>query len=87
MIQELLDMLDETLQDLDEAGFPDEAEQLYRVAYDTEWESERDMVGEIGMSILRLQSHQEGELPQTVVARLARCMELIRRVRPDVSLE
>lgn len=87
MIQELIDMLDEAIQDLDEAGFPDDAESLYEIAYDAEWPSEQEMVAEIGKGILRLLARRDDEIPQAVTRQLARCLELVRRVRPDVSLE
>jgi hypothetical protein len=87
MIQELLDVLDETIQDLDEGGFGDEAEQLYEVAYDTEWASEQEMVEEIGRGIMRIQARRDGEIPQPILTRMVRCLEIVRRMRPDMSME
>jgi hypothetical protein len=87
MIQELLDMLDETIQDLDEGGFSDEAEELYGVAYDTEWASEHEMVEEIGRGLLRVQARRNGDLPEPVLMRMARCLEMVRRINPDMSME
>lgn len=87
MIQELLDMLDEAIQDLDEGGFESEAEQLYSIAYDTQWSSEQEMVEEIGREIMRIQARREGDIPQPILTRMARCIEIVRRMRPDMSME
>ena len=87
MIQELLDMLDEAIQDLDEGGFETEAEQLYAITYDTEWPSEQEMIDEIGREINRIQARRGGDIPQPILTRMARCMEIVRRLRPDTLTE
>jgi hypothetical protein len=87
MQNDLVDMLDEIIQDLDEAGFPDDAEQLYDVTYEGELPSVSDFVREAGLAILRVQSHHEGELPQKVIDSMLRCLAVIRRTHPDLSLE
>lgn len=87
MNQELMDLLDETIQDLDEGGFSDEADDLYSIAYDTEWPSEGDMMEEIARGLMRIQARREGEVPQPIVNRMVRCMEIIRRIRPDMQMD
>jgi hypothetical protein len=87
MNHELMDMLDETIQDLDEAGLEDIAEQLYAIAYDTEWPSEQELVEEIGREILRVQARRGEEIPKEISNRMARCLEIVRRMRPDMLME
>jgi hypothetical protein len=87
MNQELMDVLDETIQDLDEGGFEDLAEQLYSIAYDTEGQSEQEMVEEIARGIMRIQARQGDDIPGPISARMARCLEIVRRIRPDMLLE
>jgi hypothetical protein len=87
MTQELMDLLDETIQDLDEGGLNDIAEQLYEIAYDTEWSSEQEMVDEIGREIMRIQARRADEIPAPITKRMARCMEIIQRLRPDMLME
>jgi len=87
MTQQLMDLLDETIQDLDEGGFDDIAEDLYAIAYDTEWQSESEMVEEIGRGIMRIQARRGDEIPQPITARMAQCMEIVRRIRPDMLME
>lgn len=86
MAHELLDVLDEAIQDLDEAGFMDQAETLYQLAYETTWASDGLMLKEVGVEIMRIESRLGGELPQSATSSLTRCMEVIRRAYPNLSL-
>ncbi len=86
MSSELLDLLDETIQDLEEAGFSDAAEALYSLGYESQWPDPRAMQKEVGLELMRIESKMGGDLPATVVAGMARCIEVIRRVWPTLSL-
>lgn len=87
MSRELLDLLDETIQDLDEAGFEEQAETLYSLGYESTWASEGHMERALGLELMRMQSRIESELPPNIVAGMARCMQIIRRAYPNLSLE
>jgi hypothetical protein len=87
MHNDLVDMVDEIIQDLDEAGFADDAEELYAVAYESDWPSTSDFVREVGLTILRVQSHRDGELPQTVTSSMLKCLGVVRQTHPNLTLE
>ncbi len=86
MSNELLDLLDEIIQDLDEAGFADQAEALYGIGYESTWTGDAQMMKEVGLEIMRIQSGIGNELPANVVQGMTRCMEVVRRAWPTLSL-
>jgi hypothetical protein len=86
MSRELLDQLDETIQDLDEAGFGEQAETLYSLGYESTWASDSHMERAVGLELMRMQSRMEGDLPANIVTEMSRCMEIIRRAYPNLSL-
>jgi len=86
MSLELLDLLDETIQDLDETGFEEQAETLYAIGYESTHASDTHLLREIGLELMRIQSRLEGELPASVTTGMTRCMEVIRRAHPNLSL-
>lgn len=86
MSAELLDLLDETIQDLEEAGFSDQAEVLYILAYESTWASDSHMVRAVGIELMRIQDKIGSELSAEVLKRLTRCMEVVRRAFPSLSL-
>ena len=86
MSSELLDLLDVTIQDLDEAGFSNQAETLYSLGYESTWQSDSQMVREVGLELMRIQDRLGSELPTEVMKGLTRCMEIVRRAFPTLSL-
>ena len=66
MSSELLDLLDETIQDLEEAGFSDQADTLYSLGYESTWQSDSHMVREVGLELMRIQDRIGSELPPEV---------------------
>ena len=86
MSSELLDMLDESIQDLDEAGFSDQAESLYTLGYESTWQNDSQMIRAVGMELMRIQDRIGAELPPDVMKGLTRCMEFVRRAFPSLSL-
>ena len=86
MSSELLDMLDESIQDLEEAGFSDQADKLYALGYESTWQSDSHMVREVGLELMRIQDRMSSDLPPEIMKGLTRCMEIVRRAFPTLSL-
>jgi len=86
MSRELLDQVDETIQDLDEAGFAEQAETLYSLSYESTWASDGHMERAVGLELMRMQSRLENDLPANVAKGMTRCMEIVRRMYPNLSL-
>src|SRR5574341_1447834 len=83
---DLLGALTRTIDGLGAAGFEEEAKELRGLAFDTAWTSSSEMIGEIGLAILRTQRRAAGGLPAEVVSALESCMDHVRQVWPDIKL-
>lgn len=87
MSNELADLLDEALRDLDEAGFAEEADWLYTLAYEQDWADTFALAGGIGRDVMRIHARLGETLPPSATTSLTRLMEIVRRYHPDISPE
>ncbi len=83
---DFLEALSQAIDRLRAAGFEEDARNLRDVAFETAWTSSSEMIGEIGLAILRVQQRARGKLPKAVARGLDRCMDHVREVWPDIRL-
>ena len=67
-------------------GYPGKAEELRSAAYAGVGSSSSEILGEIGLCILRIQRDLRRELPKEARAGLARCLKIVRKTWPDIKL-
>lgn len=81
-----LEALTRAMDGLRAGGFEGEAKELRRLAFDTAWTSSSEVIGEIGLAILRIQRREAGRLPAEIAKALESCMDHVRQVWPDIKL-
>ncbi len=81
-----LDVLSMAIDGLRAAGFEEDARSLQEVVYETAWSSSSEMVGEIGLAILRIQQGVGGRVPKEVAKSLQSCLRHVRQVWPGIKL-
>ncbi len=83
---DLTSELDAVIARLRECGYTGNAEELRGIVHETAWASSSEMLGEIGLCILRIQQSLGREPPAEVNDALARCLEDVRKTWPDIKL-
>lgn len=78
--------LDAVIDRLRECGYAAKADELRRIVHETAWSSSSEMLGEIGLCILRIQQSLGREPPAAVNEGLARCLKVVRKIWPDIKL-
>ena len=78
--------LDAVIDKLRECGNAARAEELRGIVHETAWSSGSEMLGEIGLCILRIQQSLGREPPAEVSEGLARCLKVVRKTWPDIKL-
>ncbi len=80
------DVLSMAIGGLRAAGFGEDARSLQEIAFETAWTSSSEMVGEIGLAILRIQQRVGGRVPKEVAKSLEFCLRHVRQVWPGIKL-
>ena len=83
---DLTHQLDAVIDRLREYGHAARAEELRGIVHETAWTSSSEMLGEIGLCLLRIQQSLGGEPPAEVNEGLAQCLKAVRRTWPDIKL-
>ena len=78
-------LLDEAVRQMDGSGFGTEAGQL-RAAMQFPSLSSLEIMGEIGLALLRIQSTVGHLLPWRTRRQLRRCLREVRKSWPDIAL-
>ena len=83
---ELTSELDAVIGNLRECGHAGKAEELRGIVHETAWTTSSEMLGEIGLCLLRIQQSL-GRKPAAEVSKgLARCLKAVRKTWPDIKL-
>ncbi len=83
---ELIKSVDGAIRSLDECGCADEAARLRELVHETAWSSSSEMIGDIGLAILGIRDSAGDRLSDDAASLLDRCMEMVRRVWPEIGL-
>ncbi len=89
MAEKTLDLtseLDAVIDRLREYGYAGKAEELRGTVHETAWTSGSEMLGEIGLCLLRIQQSLGREPPAGVSEGLARCLKVVRKTWPEIKL-
>ena len=78
--------LDAVITRLRECGYVAKAEELRGIVHETAWTSSSEMLGEIGLCLLRIQQSLGRVPPAAVNESLARCLKAVRKTWPDIKL-
>ncbi|MFB3923555.1 MAG: hypothetical protein ACE145_17670 [Terriglobia bacterium] len=71
---------------LRECGHETQAEELRKIVHGTAWSSSSEMLGEIGLCILRIQRDAGAKLPKEIQIGLERCLGAVRETWPAIKL-
>ena len=82
-----VDALSTAADGLRAAGFEEDARSLREVVFETAWTSSSEMIGEIGLAILRIQQRARGRLPKEVAKSLESCLHQVKLVWPKIKLQ
>ncbi len=78
--------LDDLISKLRACGYPGKAEELRGIVHETAWTSSSEMLGEIGLCILRIQQGLGRKPPAELNEGLSRCLKVVRKTWPDIKL-
>jgi len=81
-----MDSLARAARGLRAAGLDAEAEELEGLGFKTAWTSASEMLGEIGLCILRIEAHGDPRVPEGAREALEECMKAVRAVWPRIAL-
>ncbi len=82
---DLIKTVDGAIRSLDGCGCTDEAARLRELVHETAWSSSSEMIGDIGLAILGIRDSAADRLSDEAASHLERCMEIVRRVWPDIG--
>ena len=82
----LLEALTRAIDGLRAAGFEEDAKDLGGLVFETTWTISSEMIGEIGLAILRIQQQARGRLPADVAKDIESCMSHVKQVWPEIKL-
>jgi len=84
-VEDFLPALRASLEKLKRLGFAEETAELERIV-NSAWSSSSEMLGEIGLGLLRLESRIGSQWPDTIREEFAKYMREVRKVWPTISL-
>ena len=82
---DLIKTVDGAIRSLDECGCADEAARLRELVHEGAWSSSSEMIGDIGLAILAIRDSAATRLSDEAASHLERCMEIVRRVWPNIG--
>ena len=83
---DLISELDAAVGKLRACGYPGKAQELRSAAYESVVSTSSEIIGEIGLCILRIQRDVGSKLSSEARDGLARCLKLVRETWPDIRL-
>jgi len=83
--EDFLGALRVSLEKLKRLGFVEETAELERLV-NSAWSSSSEMLGEIGLGLLRLESRIGSQWPDTIREECAKYLSEVRKVWPTISL-
>ncbi len=83
---DLMKTVEGAIRSLDECGCADEAARLRALVHEGAWSSSSEMIGDIGLAILAIRDSAADRLSDDAASLLDRCMEMVRRVWPEIGL-
>ena len=84
-VEDFLPALRASLEKLKRLRFVEETAELERIV-NSAWSSSSEMLGEIGLGLLRLESRLGSRCPDAIKEEFAKYMREVRKVWPAISL-
>ncbi len=82
---DLMKTVERAIRSLDECGCADEAARLRELVHEGALSRSSEMIGDIGLAILAIRDSAAARLSDEAASHLERCMEIVRRVWPDIG--